>query len=58
MIKLSPVSILGVIVILSGCRTQTDPMSGHVQQVTSYLTGIVETSAPAKPILSISENRD
>lgn len=50
MIKLSPVSILGVIVILSGCRTQTDPMQGHVQQVTSYLTGIMETSAQAKAI--------
>jgi hypothetical protein len=36
MIKLSPVSILGVIVILSGCRTQPDPLPGHVQQVTSY----------------------
>ncbi|HEY9864439.1 MAG TPA: chromophore lyase CpcT/CpeT [Candidatus Obscuribacterales bacterium] len=50
MIKLSPVSILGVIVILSGCRTQTYPMPGHVQQVTSYLTGVMETSAQAKAI--------
>lgn len=50
MIKLSPVSILGVLVILSGCGTQPDPMAGHVQQVTSYLTGIMETSAQAKAI--------
>ena len=50
MIKLSPVSILGVFVILSGCGTQPDPMAGHVQQVTSYLTGIMETSAQAKAI--------
>ncbi|VXD12542.1 chromophore lyase CpcT/CpeT [Planktothrix paucivesiculata] len=50
MIKLSSVSILGLIFILSGCRTQTDPMQGHIQQVTSYLTGIMETSAQAKAI--------
>lgn len=50
MIKLSSVSILGLIFILSGCRTQTDPMQGHVQQVTSYLTGVMETSAQAQAI--------
>lgn len=50
MIKLSPVSILGVAVILGGCVTQPDPMQGHAQKVVSYLTGVMETSAQAKAI--------
>ncbi|MFM6188814.1 MAG: chromophore lyase CpcT/CpeT [Planktothrix sp.] len=50
MIKLSPVSILGVAVILGGCVTPPDPMQGHAQKVVSYLTGVMETSAQAKAI--------
>ncbi len=50
MINLSPVSILGVAVILGGCVTQPDPMPGHAQKVVSYLTGVMETSAQAKAI--------
>ncbi|VXD23477.1 Chromophore lyase CpcT/CpeT 3 [Planktothrix serta PCC 8927] len=50
MIKLSPISILGVAIIFGGCVTQPDPMSGQVQEVASYLTGVMETSAQAKAI--------
>lgn len=50
MIKLSPISILGVAFILSGCRTQLDPMQSRVQEVASYLAGVMETSAQAKAI--------
>lgn len=50
MIKQPALIILLVYATLSGCSTQPDVMESQAQEVASYLTGVMETSAQAKAI--------